>query len=311
MKYRTLGKDGPSISEIGFGAFPIGGAMGPVDRKVGIATVRAAIDAGITLVDTAEGYGESEAIVGEALRDGYRERCFLATKVTHVYTAEGITAALENSLKALRTDVIDLYQIHHWRPEYSLHETMETMARLQAQGKVRYVGVSNFVAGQLERAMSFAPVRSDQLCYNLFQRADSEETDFPFCRENGVGVLVHSTLAKGLLSGKYTATRRFSPGADQRSGFAQFQPDRFPIYVKAARELQSVANACGLSLIQLALAWTLRHPAVSGVLVGAKAPDQIADYLPASGVSLEPEILSRIDDILTGVPEIPDNNRKK
>ncbi|MBL6946073.1 MAG: aldo/keto reductase [Rhodospirillales bacterium] len=284
--------------------------MGPVDRKVGVATVRSAIDAGINIVDTAEGYGDSEKVVGEALKGGYRDRCFLATKATHIYSADGITAALENSLKSLQTDVIDLYQVHHWRPQYALQETMETMARLQEQGKVRYIGVSNFVATQLERASAHAPVQSNQLCYNMFQRTDSEETDFPFCRRQGVGVLVHSTLAKGILSGKYDANQRFSPVDDQRSGFAQFQPAQFPAYVEAASELKSIAADCGLSLIQLALSWTLRHAAVTSVLIGAKAPGQITDYLPASGATMEPDILSRIDAILSTVPQIPDDNRK-
>ena len=184
------------MSSIGLGAFPIGGAMGHVESNAGIATVRAAIDAGMTLIDTAEGYGDSERLVGEALRDGYRDRCFLSTKVTHTYTPAAITAALENSLKALRTEIVDLYQVHHWRPQFPLDETMDTMERLREQGKVRFVGVSNFRAPQLQQAISFGPVQSDQLCYNMFQRSDSEDVDFPECTRQGVGVLVQSTLRR-------------------------------------------------------------------------------------------------------------------
>lgn len=309
MDFRPLGQNGPSVSPIGFGAWPVGGGMGRVDPDIAVATVRAAIDGGLTLVDTAEGYRDSERVVGEALRDGYRDRCFLATKVSLTFTPAAITAALENSLRALRTDVVDLYQVHRWQPEFPIDQTMETLQRLREQGKVRFVGVSNFTGPQLREAASYGPVHSNQLVYNMFQRTDSEDIDFPECVRLGTGVLGHSTLAKGLLVGKYTRSQTFSATDDERFGFPQFQGDAFAGYVDAAQSLNAIAADAGLTLLQLALAWALRQPVVASVLVGAKTPNQIEDYLPAADVSLEDETLARIQAIVSPVPEIKSRTR--
>src|SRR5258708_8091536 len=171
MDYRQLGKDGPKIPVLGLGAWPIGGGMGHVDEQTAIALVRASIDDGITLVDTAQAYRSSETILGKALKDGYRERCFLATKVSANiagdYSRKAIMAAIESSLRALQTDYVDLYQIHSWNTKAPIEESMEAMAQLQTQGKVRYVGVSNFDKSQMQQALKTAGFQQNQVPYNL------------------------------------------------------------------------------------------------------------------------------------------------
>lgn len=301
MKTRELGRQGPEVSVIGLGAWPIGGGMGVVDEAVAIATVRSAIDAGITLLDTAQAYRTSESTLGRALGDGYRDRCFLATKVSSDYSPTGIRTAMDNSLRALGVDHVDLYQVHSWRADvYPIESTMETMARLQEEGKTRFIGVSNFNAEQMSQAYGVAPFHSSQPRYNMIDR-HIEPTDLPFCEQRGIGNLVHSPLAKGLLTGKYRADHVF-PDEDERSGFPRFQGKQFAAYMQLGDRLREVAHDVGCTMVQLAIAWCLRQPAVSCVLVGAKSPSQVADYVPATDIELSADELARLDQILAGAP---------
>jgi aryl-alcohol dehydrogenase-like predicted oxidoreductase len=296
MEYRALGKDGARVPVLGFGAWPIGGGFGKVDEADAIRTVRAAIDAGITLLDTAEGYGTSESVIGEALRDGYREKCFLATKASSDFTPAGIRKALENSLRALRTDRVDLYQIHSWDPRVPVESSMEEMRLLQQQGKVRHVGVSNFLPQHMTRAMKVCPIASNQVRYSLlFREIESGTVDF--CREHGIGIIVHSPLAKGLLTGRYARSTTFPPD-DERSGFPDFQGDLFARHLGKAIRLGEIAGEKGISLVQLAVAWTLRLPVVSCALVGAKSGRQLMEHLGAVGVTFTPSEENRINEIL-------------
>jgi len=274
--------------------------MGAVEEQVGIATVRTAIDAGLTLIDTAQAYRTSESVIGRALKDGYRERCFLATKASHDYTRQGIMAAMENSLRNLGVDYVDLYQIHGWNPRYPIEESMETMARLQEAGKTRYIGVSNFNAGQMEQAIAVTGFHSNQLLYNLFDR-QIEAQDIPFCERHGIGILSHSSLAKGLLTGHYAPGHKFAAD-DERSKFPRFQGEVFSHYQALAGRLEQIARGKGLSLIQLAIAWLLRASTVSCVLVGARNPAQVAEYGGALGVTFSADELARIDEVLAEVP---------
>lgn len=302
MEVRELGKNGPRVTAIGFGAWPIGGGMGHVEEKTAIDTVRAAIDQGITLIDTAQFYRTSETLIGKALKEGYRQRCFLATKVSFDYSRKGIFEAIENSLKALQVEYVDLYQIHTWNPEYPIDESMETLTDLQQQGKTRFIGVSNFNKKQMQKAWETAPFQSTQPAYNMIDR-DIEADDLPFCIERGIGILAHSTLAKGLLTGKYQPGYRFHSD-DERSEFPRFQGDAFISYIRLAERLGEVAREKGISLLQLAIAWALRLPAITSVLVGAKNPAQITDYLRAIMVRLSEEELRYIDEILKDRPRI-------
>ena len=268
MEKRQLGKDGDHVSVIGFGAWPIGGAMGAVDEGAAISTVHAVLDHGITLIDTAQSYRTSEAIIGKALKDGRRAQVFLATKVSRDYSPEGIRRAMENSLRALQTDRVDLYQIHGWNPQYPVNESMEMMERLRQEGKTRYIGVSNYNVEQMELAAQTAPFHSLQPRYNLFDREIEAET-VPHCETHGIGILPHSPLAKGLLTGKYTPDHQFPPD-DERSGMARFQGEEFRRNLTKAAKLQAIAQERNLTLIQLAIGWQLRFSGITCVLVGAK-----------------------------------------
>jgi aryl-alcohol dehydrogenase-like predicted oxidoreductase len=301
MEYRQLGEDGPQVPVLGLGTWPIGGGMGRLDDRIAIDTIHAAIDSGITLLDTAQAYRTSEATVGKALVGGYRDRCFLATKASRDYSRQGIVSAIEDSLRALEVDYVDLYQIHNWRPQYPIEESMETMLRLQEQGKTRYIGVSNFNADQMGQALRTARYHANQVRYNPFDRG-IEAADVPFCAEQGIGILVHSPLAKGLLTGKYTPGYRF-PEDDERSRFPRFQSETFARYLSVADQLGEIAQDKGISLVQFAIAWAMRLPAITCVLVGAKNPTQVQDHLGALGVTFSDDELARIERILATAPE--------
>lgn len=301
MQQRQLGKDGPLVSVLGLGAWPLGGGMGLVDEATAISTIHAAIDNGITLIDTAQAYRTSEVTLGKALQNGYRERCFLATKVSGDYSPAGIRSAIENSLRDLAVDYVDLYQIHSWKAEYPVEASMATMARLQEEGKIRYIGVSNYNAAQMAQALQSAPVQANQPRYNLFDRGIETE-DIPFCARNGIGILAHSPLAKGLLTGKYRANHQF-PADDERAKMPRFQGETFARYLAVTDRLQAeVARPKGLTMVQLAIAWQLRLPEITCVLVGAKNVQQVQEHLAAAAVDFSADELARIDQILVDAP---------
>ena len=297
VEQRNLGAGGPPVTVIGFGAWPIGGGMGAVGNAEAVATVRSALEAGITMVDTAESYRTSESIIGEALRGGYRERCFLATKASSDYSRQGIRSALERSLRALRVDCVDLYQIHGWDPRFPIEASMEAMRELRDEGKTRYVGVSNFLPEHLETALRVCPVQSNQVRYSLLSRGIEQGT-VQYCERHGIGVIVHSPLAKGLLTGHYTPHSTFAAD-DERSGFPDFQGEVFARHLATAGRLERIAHARGISLVQLAIAWTLRNPAISCTLVGARSSGQVVDHIGAAAVRLTPAELREIDEILS------------
>ncbi len=299
MEFRQLGKDGPDVSALGFGAWPLGGGMGAVDEKIAIDTVRCAIDNGITLLDTAQAYKLSEGFIGNALADGYRDRCFLATKVSRNFTRQGIREAMENSLRELNVDCVDLYQIHGWPKDFDVVEAMETMAQLRQEGKTRYIGVSNFNADKMTQAQAVAPYHSSQPAYNLFDRRIEGE-DIAYCEREGIGILAHSPLAKGLLTGRYAADHQF-PEDDERSWLPKFQGDTFAQYLAAAEKLKDIAADKNLTMPQFAIAWLLRLPAVTCVLVGAKNPQQVEEHLGAVGIKFNEEELERIEDCLSNL----------
>ncbi len=297
MRHRRLGKNGPEVSVLGFGAWPVGGGMGRIDEATAIRTIHCAIDNGITLIDTAQAYRKSEDVIGRALKGGNRERCFLATTVSGGnYTREAMRTAMEESLRALQTDYVDLYQIHGWLGNIPIEEQMGALAELQGEGKARYTGVSNYTDKQLAAALDLHAYISLQPRYNLLHR-DSEATVLPFCRDHGIGVLAHSTLAKGLLTGHYRAAHVF-PDDDERSRSDQFRGEAFARSIETADKLYELALEKGLSLIQLAVAWVLREEVVTCALVGAKTPEQVLDHLPAADAQLSTEDLQRIDAIL-------------
>jgi aryl-alcohol dehydrogenase-like predicted oxidoreductase len=304
MRTRELGtasgfgerKGGPAVSMIGYGAWPLSNNMGTVSERDAGASVEESLARGVMFFDTAEVYGPSEERLGPLLKP-HRERIFLATKVSGSnLSAEHVREAVESSLRRLQTDVLDLYQIHWFDHRQPLEEGLEAMAALQAEGKIRYLGVSNFDVPQMERALKVAPIQSLQPRYNMFDR-EIEAAILPFCREQGIGILAHSPLAKGLLAGKYRPGHVFAQD-DERSRFDRFQGERFAAYIAKADRLKTIAEARGLTLPQLAVAWTLRQDTVTVCLVGAKDAKQARENAATGDVVLTAEELARIDAIL-------------
>ena len=300
MEYRQLGKDGPQVSVIGLGAWPLAGGMGPVDEQNAIATIHAAIDHDITLIDTAQGYRGSEAIIGKALTPSLREKCFIASKVTGHYKPVDIRAAIENSLSAMKIEQVDLYQIHGLNPDDPIEDSMAEMEKLQQEGKVRYIGVSNYGVEHMRQALSVTYFSSNQPRYNMLNR-QIEADVVPFCEREGIAILAHSALAKGLLGGHYTPETTCPP-SDERSDKPEFQGERFQRALAGVEKLKVFAADKGITLVHLAIAWQLRLPAITSVLVGPKSPQQVADYVGAVGVTFNQDELAEIDAIVGDIP---------
>jgi myo-inositol catabolism protein IolS len=294
MKTRQLGIQGPEVPVICLGAWPLGGGMGKLADKQVIHTVHAAIDCGITFIDTAEGYRTSESVLGKALV-GKRDLVFLATKLSGDHSLEHMNRAIENSLRALKTDYVDLYQLHGPQPEYPIDQTIAGLLKLKEQGKIRYIGVSNFSAEQHAEALQFSHIDSSQPMYSMFVRT-AEESVLPFCKAHGIGVIVHSPLAKGLLTGKYLPDHKFTQD-DERSWMAAFQGKRFADTLNVAQKLKDWAESKGHSLVHLAIAWTLANSAVTSCIVGAKTPEQVEHNAEAAHWVLSAEELHEIDQI--------------
>ena len=302
MELRNLGTSDIKISPIIMGTWQAGKDMWVgIDDAQSTKAIKSAYDAGITTFDTAEVYGNghSERIVGNALYD-VRDRVVIATKVfsNHLKYNQVIDAC-HGSLKNLKTDYIDLYQIH-WPPgsfgakKVSLEETMRAMTDLKAQGKIRAIGVSNFSRSQLEEAATFGRIDSLQPPYSLFWR--KVETDaLPYCRENNITVLAYSSMAQGLLTGKFGPDHTFAKG-DHRFRNKLFQPENYRRVQKALEKLGPIAAANHITLGQLALAWIISQPGVCAI-AGARNSEQAVQNAAAANVRLSDTDLAAVDDI--------------
>src|SRR6201997_181883 len=288
----------PQVARVALGTWAMGGWMwGGTDARASVATIRAALEQGINLIDTAPvyGFGVSEEIVGEALAvAGLRARTLIATKVGlewrdgQVYrnaTRARIMQEFEDSLRRLRTDYIDVYQVHWPDPLVPVEETADAMRALYQQGKIRAIGVSNFSVAQMEAFRSVAPLHVLQSPYNLFERAIEAEI-LPYCRANGIATLGYGALCRGLLSGRMRADTIFQ-GDDLRRIDPKFRPPRFAQYLEAVRRLDELAQrGFHRRVIQLAVRWMLDQ-GISVALWGARRPDQREAALGVAGWSLD------------------------
>jgi aryl-alcohol dehydrogenase-like predicted oxidoreductase len=309
METIEIGTSGLVASRIALGTWAIGGSMwGGTDTRSAPRTIDAAIDRGITLIDTAPvyGFGHAEEIVGRALRAGRRrDRVLIATKCGLSWHGEKvfrnaapgrIQQEVEESLRRLRTDRIDLYQVHWPDALVPVDETAAVMARLFEQGKIRAIGVSNFSPAQMETFRHAAPLHATQPPYNLFER-EIEANVLPHAKKTGLTVLAYGALCRGLLSGKMTAATRFE-GDDLRRGDPKFQEPRYQQYLAAATELKSFARErYGKSLLALAIRWILdQGPTIA--LWGARRADQLDGLEDVFGWSLDETAMREIDAIL-------------
>src|SRR5262245_18544241 len=311
MRYRQLGSSDLQVSEIALGSWLTFG--GGVAREQAVACVDAAIDAGINFVDTANVYahGAAEEFLGEALASRPRDSYVLATKLFFPMsdTDRGLSRAqihkqLDASLARLRTDFVDLYQCHRYDNDTPLEETMRALTEAVEAGKARYVGFSNWTPAQIQAALDLVPAGvvklvSSQPQYSLLFRGPEDEV-FPFCAANGIGQIVWSPLAQGVLTGKYRPGDR--PPADSRMASAEmgwamsrFESDEV---LGRVQRLGPIAERMGITMAQLALAWVLRRPEVTSAIVGATRPEQARDNAAASGIELDEPTLAEIDRAL-------------
>jgi aryl-alcohol dehydrogenase-like predicted oxidoreductase len=298
-------------SPVALGTWAIGGWMwGGTDEAEAIRTIHEAVDCGITLIDTAPvyGFGRSEEIVGKALAEGgRRERVLIATKVGLDWkdgqpfrdaSKSRIHTEIEDSLSRLRTDVIDIYQVHWPDPNVPIEETAEAMAELHRAGKIRAIGVSNFSPSEIEAFRKVAPVQTVQSPYNLFERAI--ETDvLPYCRDRNIVTLAYGALCRGLLSDRMTEQTQFARD-DLRKIDPKFQAPRFAQYLRAVERLDRFAQAnYGRRVIHLALRWILDRQDSTLALWGARRPDQLAPIAGLSGWRIDSSAMTEIDRILS------------
>jgi aryl-alcohol dehydrogenase-like predicted oxidoreductase len=314
MEQTRLGRSDLVVSRVAFGTWQLGGDWGPTDEAAAIAAIRRAADLGVTLFDTAQayGFGASERLLAQAL-DGRRDGLVVATKgglaptegggVTRDGSARWIRRGVEASLRALDTDSIDLYQVHWPDPATPFEETAGALAELVEEGKVRHVGVSNFDAAQIEAFSATLPIETLQPPYHLFHRA-IEASVLPFTQSHDIGVLVYGPLAHGLLGGHLGVDTRFASG-DWRATSGDFRGEAYARNLAAVAELDHLARGeLGISLSQLAVAWTLANPAVDVAIVGTRNPAHVDEAVAAADVSLEPALLERIDKIMAGAQPI-------
>jgi aryl-alcohol dehydrogenase-like predicted oxidoreductase len=315
-----FGKTGMEITPIGFGAWAIGGggwaaAWGPQDDDEAVGAIRRAVELGVNWVDTAAvyGLGHSEELVAQALKSvPESERPYVFTKCSLVWDDEGdisnvlekdsVKRECEESLRRLQTDVIDLYQIHWPNPDEDIEEGWEAMAELKDEGKVRHIGVSNFDVSQMERAQRIAPVETLQPPYSMLRR-EVEQEILPYCQENDIGVIVYSPMRSGLLTGKMTPERvQNLPSDDWRRNDPDFQEPRLSKNLKLVALLEEIGAEHGSSPGEVAIAWTLRHPAVTAAIVGGRRPDQVDGIIGAAELRLSDEELDRIEGLLERNP---------
>ncbi len=303
MRRKRLGRTDLSLSVLGLGTWAFGGpdwpyGWGPQNESHSMATIHRAIALGINWIDTAPvyGLGYAEEVLSRALADlSPSERPLIATKCGLVWKgtriqqklgAKSIRREAEDSLRRLRVEAIDLYQIH-WPNDATIVEAWRTLVDLRAEGKVRHIGVSNFDAAQLERLSPISPVESLQPPYSLVRRQVEDEI-LPYCVDRGIGVMVYSPLESGLLGGRMSRERIESlPDSDWRKRRGEeFREPRLTRNLAIAERLRQVAARKGVSPAALAVAWTLRHPAVTGAIVGARTPAQIDELVKAADMDL-------------------------
>jgi aryl-alcohol dehydrogenase-like predicted oxidoreductase len=318
LQRRRLGNTDMQIAPVGFGAWALGGggwlySWGPQDDRESIAAIHHALDLGINWIDTAAGYGlgHSEEVVGQALA-GMAERPYVFTKCSLPWNERGeiydslkrdsIRRECENSLRRLKLDVIDLYQIHWPRPDEQIEEGWAALAELQREGKVRWIGVSNFSVAQMRRAEAIAPINSLQPPYSLI-RPEVEHEILPYCQERNIGVIVYSPMYSGLLSGKMTAERiKNMPSDDWRQRDPEFQAPRLEQNLRLVATLTEIGQRHGVEPGAVAIAWTLRHPAVTGAIVGARRPSQVDGILPSAFLQLSPQETEQLKDMVSVKP---------
>lgn len=311
------------LTAIGFGAWAIGGggwqfAWGSQDDNESIDAIRRALDLGVNWIDTAAvyGLGHSEEVVARALA-GRTDKPFIFTKCSMVWhkkflskestisrslKRDSLRQELEASLRRLQVDAIDLYQIHWPDPERDIEEGWETLAKFKEEGKVRNIGLSNFSVAQMERAAKIAPITSLQPPYSILNRGVEKEI-LPYCEQHNIGVINYSPMVSGLLTGAMTAERVAQlPADDWRRNNARFKQPQLNRNLKVVELLREIGKPYGRSPGEVAIAWTLRNPAITAAIVGARSANQVDGIIGAATFRLQPEEIARIETFLAANP---------
>ena len=315
MQTRKLGYSKLNLTTIGMGTWAMGGGnwkfgWGPQDDQDSIRAIHAGLDQGINWIDTAPiyGHGRSEKIVGKAIQ-GIRDSLIIATKCGRVWEgesreigkslkAESIRREVENSLRRLEIEIIDLYQIHWPQPDEQIEEGWGTISDLIKEGKIRYAGVSNFDLGQLKRAQAIHPIASLQPPYNMFRREIEEEV-IDYCHANDIGIIAYSPMQAGLLTGKFSRERAESlPETDWRSRHPFFTDPQLPINLETIERLRKISERNEITMAQLSLAWVIQRPVITSAIVGARKPGQIEETAKAGSVRLNDGDIEEIEAIL-------------
>jgi aryl-alcohol dehydrogenase-like predicted oxidoreductase len=318
MQTRALGSTDLEITPLGIGAWAMGGggwkfAWGPQDDALSIAAIHKALDDGINWIDTAPvyGLGHSEEVVARALA-GRQQKPYIFTKCARNWTPErqifpslkrdAVRQECEDSLRRLQVDCIDLYQMHWPEPDEDIEEGWETMARLQEEGKVRWIGVSNFSIDQLDRIRKIAPPASLQPPYSILS-PEIEEGQLPYCGSHDIGVLVYSPMKSGLLTGKMTRERVAAmPEDDFRQRTPHFQEPKLSRNLELVELLRAIGARHGRTPGEVAIAWTLRLPVVTAAIVGLRSPEQVDGVIGAANFRLSGEEIDEIADFLAAHP---------
>lgn len=315
---RTLGNSDLHLTPIGFGAWAIGGgnwefAWGPQDDNESIAGIHRALDLGVNWIDTAAiyGLGHSEEVVARALKTT-SHKPYVFTKcsmrwhedrsIFRSLKAKSLEEELHNSLRRLGRESIDLYQIHWPDPEVEIEEGWETLAKFKKQGKVRWIGVSNFKVEQMKRAQKIAPITSLQPPYSMLRRAIEDEI-LPFARDNNIGVINYSPMVSGLLTGKMTPERVAQfPQDDWRRRSVEFNEPRFSRNLRLVELLREIGKPHDVAPGVVAVAWTLHHPAITAAIVGGRSARQVEGIAPALHFRLTEDEYNRINAFLAANP---------
>lgn len=318
MEMRRLGNSDLHITAIGIGAWAIGGpgwafSWSHQDDRVSERAIHAALDAGVNWIDTAAvyGLGHSEEVVASALQSYSGPRPYVFTKcerswdqdrqIVKVLKADSVRRECEDSLRRLRVDAIDLYQIHWPEPDEDIEEGWSTLAALQREGKVRWIGVSNFNVAQLKRIAPLAPITSLQPPYSMVRR-EIEAEILPYVEAQSIGVLAYSPMGSGLLAGGMTRQRIENlPADDWRTRSAQFQEPLLTRNLKIADKVSEMARRVGRTPGEVAIAWVLRHPAVTAAIVGIRTPEQVAGIVGALSYRLDAATAAELDAFLATV----------
>lgn len=318
LTLRKLGNSDMDLTPIGFGAWAIGGgdwqySWGPQEDTDSIAAIHRALDLGVNWIDTAAvyGLGHSEEVVARAL-DGMSRKPYVFTKCSlrwrddkSIYNslkADSVAEEVEASLRRLQVETIDLYQVHWPNPEAEIEEGWAALERLRQQGKIRWIGVSNFNAEQMERARMIAPITSLQPPYSMLRRAVEQEI-LPYAQAHGIGVINYSPMVSGLLTGKMTAERVASmPADDWRRKAAEFNEPRFSRNLRLVDLLREIGSAHGVTPGVAAVAWTLHHPAITAAIVGGRSARQVEETAAALTFRLSADEYQRINAFLDANP---------